>query len=81
MIISRQGDPVLLPQGSLLTKNPDSDSWSTAKSLDYPERAILLEIHPRESHMRKVYLSGGFWWIDESEIQDLVGARNAYQAY
>jgi hypothetical protein len=79
MIVSRQGDPVLLPQGSYLLK--DLDGWNRVKSLEQPERAILLETHPRESHMRKVYLTCGFWWIDESEIQDLVGARNAYQAY
>lgn len=82
MTISRTGDPILLPQGAFLVKKIDESNVGKVKILHEPRRAILLESHSRMTHMRKVYVLNGIWWVDESEIQDLIGGiGNACQAF
>lgn len=75
MLYASEGDPVWLPQGTMLYKEEDSLYDTLVKYLEDPQRGILLEKHPDKYNMRKVYLSSGTWWVDESEIKYLVGDK------
>ena len=79
MLYASEGDPVWLPQGTILyTCKEGHDtvfSGTRIRYLDDPQRGILLEKHPAKYNMRKVYLSSGTWWVDESEIKYLVGDK------
>lgn len=77
MIYPKNGDPVWLPQGTLLSRNLEKYGIPDIRFLEMPERAILLETHPAKSNMKKVYLSSGAWWVDESEIKPLIGEKYA----
>lgn len=78
MIFAQEGDPVWLPQGTILYREDgDLTARNTMKYLEDPQRGILLEKHPAKYNMRKVYLTSGTWWVDESEIKHLVGDKNA----
>lgn len=81
MIFAQEGDPVWLPQGTILYTCKESHDrvfdGTRIKYLEDPQRGILLEKHPAKYNMRKVYLTSGTWWVDESEIKHLVGDKNA----
>lgn len=81
MIFAQEGDPVWLPQGTILYTCKESHDMvfdgTRMKYLEDPQRGILLEKHPAKYNMRKVYLTSGTWWVDESEIKHLVGDKNA----
>ncbi len=68
------GDLVWLPQGTMLVSRPKWD-LPDVKILEKPQAAIVLDTHP-ENHLKQVYVSGGYWWVDESEIKEFGVTEN-----